>query len=139
MVVSTKGQMRRFFPKSALTIFALLATPGAGRATEWLSVLDGRDAHRFIDADAIVLDGPMRTFWLRNDFRIANSKGMVRSVEKWIHDCEHGRAKMIALTWYDAKGRVIGSSELPRYELSWIGVTPDSIVGHIHSKVCALQ
>ena len=126
--------VRAFATLAALAV----VIPTAANAARWVLVTKTPNAARYIDADAFVFDEATATIWLKTDYASKGKSGESVTIEKWMHDCANARAKLLALTLYDAKGRVVGSAELPRYRLEWGAIIPNSIGETIHQRVCGI-
>jgi hypothetical protein len=124
------------------TMMILAATaamfPSAANATHWVIVAETPRSIRYIDADAVVLDDRVATLWLKTEYVNKGKSGETLTIEKWMHDCAHARAKLLALTLYKADGSVIGSAELPRYRLDWAAIVPGSTGETVHQRVCSI-
>ena len=111
--------------------------PSAANATRWMLIAKTPDSTRYIDADAVVLDDDsVATVWLKTEYVNKGESGETLTIEKWMHDCVHERAKLLALTLYKSDGKVIGSAELPRYRLEWSAIMPGSVGETVHQRVC---
>jgi len=124
--------MRRFL------IFLLIAAsvPSAAFATRWASVTKDDERHYYIDLDAVVIDGLVRTIWLKTVLDHPVKKREAFRVEKWMHDCENNRVKLLAITVYKASGAVVGSGEAPHYTQDWQSSPADAQTKIIHQQVC---
>jgi hypothetical protein len=119
-------------------ILAATATliPSAAHGARWVLVTKTESRTYYIDMDAIVFDGPVATIWLRTELAREGKKGEAFSIEKWLHDCENDRAKLLALTIYKSNGRVMGSGQLPRYRGDWQSFPANSDEGLLHRQIC---
>lgn len=119
-------------------IIAAIATllPSAADAARWVLLTKTEDRTYYLDMDAIVFDGPVATIWLRTELAREGKKGEAFSIEKWMHDCENSRAKLLALTIYKSNGRVMGSGELPRYRQDWQTFPANSEGDVLHRRIC---
>lgn len=121
----------------ALAMCALTLTYAeAAYASRWTPFAEIAGDLYFIDADAIVIQDSVSTFWLKTVFAELGEKGLAASIEKWMHDCQNNRAKMIAVTLYKSNGQIIGSGEQPRYEIAWKAISPGSRTEKIHHQIC---
>jgi hypothetical protein len=120
-----------------LAASALIASPAA--AYRWLHIAERGNSSFSVDTDALVWDDAVATIWLRTIHLSYPKNKEASAVEKWIHDCENGRAKLIAMTAYKADGSVIISAQVPRYEQSWRDIEPGSINEEVHRKICRWQ
>jgi hypothetical protein len=109
---------------------------GAANASRWAAVGTTGSGVQFIDLDAIIFEDGIATIWLRTELAEKGRRGESVTLEKWMHDCANGRAKVLALTMYKADGSVIGSAQLPRYELEWTPLIPNSPAYVVHEHVC---
>lgn len=119
-----------------LAAFAVML-PAAANATRWVLVSKTSDDTRYIDLDAVILDGSVATVWLKTEYLSRGRSGEASSIEKWMEDCAHQRAKLLALTLYRADGRVISSAEVPRYREEWVTIVPGSVGEGIYQRICA--
>jgi hypothetical protein len=125
--------------REILTIAALaLVIPTTAYATRWVPVAKSPDSVRFVDADAFIFDEATATIWLKTEYAGKGKSGEAVSIEKWLHDCAHGRAKLLALTLYKADGNVISSAEMPRYRQEWDAIKSGSIGERIHQRICGI-
>ena len=110
--------------------------PSAAHGTRWVLITQTESRTYYVDMDAIVFDGPVATIWLRTEFAREGKKGESFSIEKWLHDCENDRAKLLALTIYKSNGRVMGSGQSPRYREDWQSFPANSEEGLLHRQIC---
>ena len=122
--------------RASLLVALVALLPTAAHAARWVLVSETATATRYIDLDAVVIDDQVATLWLKTEYATKQERGEVLAIEKWMHDCANRRAKLLALTRYKANGAVIGSAQLPRYELPWQNIAPDSAGEVIHRRVC---
>lgn len=118
---------------------AAVALPTAAHATRWVLIAQTDAGAQYIDADAIVRDDAISTIWLKIEYLNKGKRGETRALEKWMHDCANGRAKLVALTLYKANGGVVGSAQVPNYRLNWAAISPSSVGEQIHERVCAID
>jgi hypothetical protein len=107
-------------------------------ATRWVLIAKGSESIRYVDADEFLFEGATATIWLKTQYASKGKHGETLAIEKWLHDCEHGRSKLLAITTYKANGSVVSSAELPRYRLEWQAIDPSSVGAEIHERVCGI-
>lgn len=108
----------------------------AASAERWIAVSGAGPDARYLDLDGVVVDGRTATIWLRTEFAVTGKKGAASSLEKWMFDCAHSQAKLLAVTIYKTDGSVVGSGESPRYWEQWADVPPQSALAVVHERVC---
>jgi hypothetical protein len=119
-----------------MTVAAEAMFPAAASAARWILVANSSGVERYIDVDAVVIDGRVVTFWQKTEYANQGKSGETSAVEKWMHDCANSRAKLLALTLYKADGSVIGSAQLPRYRQEWTDIIANSAGEAVHQRVC---
>jgi hypothetical protein len=113
-----------------------LSVPSAAFGTRWVSVVKDDKQTFYIDLDAVVFDGRVATIWLKTQLTRPSKKGPASKVEKWMHDCESDRAKLLAITIYKANGNVMGSGEAPHYTQDWQRSSANAHLQAIHRRIC---
>lgn len=122
---------RMFLAANVAVYFA-----GVAEAARWVPLTDiGNDTY-YVDADALVLQDSIATIWLKTVFAQLGEKGSATTIEKWMHDCQNNRSKLLAITLYKSDGSVIGSGELPRYKQEWTTPVQGSTGAMIHDRIC---
>jgi hypothetical protein len=131
-------KVRQMNRTRAFLILAATATliPSAAHGTRWVLITKSESRTYYVDMDAIVFDGPVATIWLRTELTTVGKKGEAFSIEKWLHDCENDRAKLLALTIYKSNGRVMSSGQSPRYREDWQSFPANSEEGLLHRRIC---
>lgn len=121
-----------------IIIFLVIAfsVPSALSATRWVSVSKDSERQYYIDLDEVVVDGVMRTIWLKSVLFHPIKKREASRVEKWMHDCENNRVKLLAITVYRADGGVLGSGEAPHYTQGWQNYSHVTRSELAHQKAC---
>jgi hypothetical protein len=122
-----------------ITAIALAgAIPTVANATRWVPITKTSDSVRYVDADAFIFEDATAAIWLKTEYAGKGKNGEAHSIEKWLHDCAHGRAKLLAVTLYKADGSVISSGEMPRYRQEWDAIKPGSVGERIHERICGI-
>lgn len=112
------------------------SVPSAALATRWVSVSKDDERQYYIDLDAVVVDGLVRTVWLKTVIAQPLKKREASRIEKWMHDCENERVKLLAVTTYRENGEVLGSGEAPHYTQGWQKSSYEIRTSLVHAQVC---
>lgn len=113
-------------------------TPSAANTSRWVFLTETEGRSYFVDADAVTIEKMVVTIWLKTVLAVPRPKGEASAIEKWMHDCENDRAKLLAVTIYKSDGRVISSGEIPHYEQAWKTTAEQRPADLVHNEVCKI-
>lgn len=125
---------------SALALSAALTTSTQAMASDWRFIIAGvTQTDTYVDAESIKIssddDGPYRLAWVKRDHK--NDKTVADRETKALYKfrCETRESGAMAITRYDARGRITYSDNMrfPEFE----PVIPDSVHDYTLRFVCS--